>query len=71
MKDFSITNLFLVTGLSFLGFTAGLKFLDGETNPFLLKVGLIALGMGVISFLINFLLKKWDAKNSRISTDGE
>ena len=45
MRDFSLTNLMLVTGTSFLVFTAGMKFLDGTINHFLLNTGLISLGL--------------------------
>jgi len=71
MKDFSLTNLFFVTGISFLAFTAGLKFLDGVVNDFLLKVGIGALTLGVLSFAVSFLLKKWEQKNSGMSTDSD
>ena len=71
MRDFSLTNLFFVTGLSFLAFTAGLRFLDGVINPFLLKVGIGALILGVLSFIVSILLKKWEQKNSGMSTDSD
>jgi hypothetical protein len=64
MRDFTLTNLFFVTGFSFLAFTAGMKLLDGEINTFLLKVGLGAIGLGILFYLISFFLHKWEEKNS-------
>lgn len=72
MRDFSLTNLMLVTGTSFLVFTAGMKFLDGTINYFLLNTGLISLGLGFLFLLANALLRSWERKNSTgISTDTE
>lgn len=72
MRDFSLTNLMLVTGTSFLVFTAGMRFLDGTINYFLLYTGLISLGLGFLFLLVSTLFRNWEKKNSTgISTDGE
>jgi hypothetical protein len=71
-RDFSPVNLLLVTGISFLIFTAGMRFLDGSINYFLLNVGLWALGSGFFIYLLGLLFRIWEKKNSTgISADSE
>ena len=72
MRDFSPVNLLFVTGTSFLVFTAGMRFLDGSINYFLLNIGIWALGLGCFFYLAGALFRIWEKKNSTgISTDRE
>ncbi len=72
MRDFSPINLLFVTGASFLLFSAGMRFLDGSINYFLLNIGLWAFGLGCFFSLLGLLLRLWEKKNSTgISTDSE
>lgn len=69
MREFSLTNFFLVTGVSFLAFTGVMKLLDGVTIRILFITGLISLGLGAIAFLIKLLVKKWDERSDVSSQD--
>ncbi|MBL0232125.1 MAG: hypothetical protein IPQ08_00505 [Chitinophagaceae bacterium] len=72
MKDFSPVNLLLVTGISFLLFTAGMLFLDGNVNYFLLNTGAVSLGLGCFFYLAIAIFRSRQKKNSTgISTDRE
>lgn len=57
IKGFSWTSLFFVTGVSFLLFSFVLQFLD-EAHLLLQRIGLGALGLGVLAFLNTWLSKK-------------
>lgn len=72
MRGFSLTILMLVTGTSFLAFTVIMRVLDGVIYDFLLKVGIIAMSIGVFLYLSKMLLRVWERKNSSgISSDRE
>ena len=71
MREFSLTNFFMVTGISFLAFTGVMKLLDGETIRILLIIGLISIGLSVIAFLIKLLVKIWDNRSSVQSQDNQ
>lgn len=64
MKEFSWQALFFVTGISFLLFSCGLKFLDGVYSIPMLWIGAIALVLGLISW-IGSLLPKTHSKKKR------
>ncbi len=68
MREFSIANFLMVTGLSFLAFTGAMKLLDGVTIYILLKIGLVSLGLGAIALFLKFLVNKWDAKQSSVDS---
>ena len=63
MRDFSLTNLMLVTGTSFLVFTAIMWVLDGVIYGFLLKVGVLSMGIGLFLYLVKTLIKIQKRKN--------
>ncbi len=69
MREFSLTNFFLVTGLSFLAFTGAMKLLDGTTIRILLKIGLASLALGVLAVVIKFLFSNRGKSNSRITKE--
>ncbi len=66
MREFSITNFFLVTGISFLAFTGAMKLLDGVTIRILLRIGLFSLGLGAFTLMIKWLFKKWDERHPQM-----
>ena len=71
MREFSLTNFFLVTGVSFLAFTGVMKILDGNTIWILFKIGLGSLGLAVVASLIKLLIKKWDERSGVSSQDNQ
>jgi hypothetical protein len=68
MREFSITNFLLVTGLSFLGFTGAMQVLDGITIRLLLNIGLVSLGLGVLAWLLRLLSKILDRPKQQVSS---
>jgi hypothetical protein len=71
MREFSLTNFFFVTGVSFLAFTGAMKILDGVTISILLKIGLISLGLATIAFLFKVVVAKWDERSNISSQDNQ
>jgi hypothetical protein len=67
MRDFSLTNFFMVTGFSFLAFTGAMRLLDGVTIALLLKIGTISIGLGITAFLFKLLFG--DRGNSQMTDD--
>lgn len=68
MREFSITNFFLVTGISFLAFTGAMKLLDGVTIRILLRIGLFSLGFGAFALIIKWLFNKWNERHPRLQS---
>ena len=66
MRDFSLTNFFLVTGFSFLVFTGAMRILDGVTISLLLKIGLVSIGLGVAAFVFKCI---FGGNDVRVSND--
>lgn len=58
IDKFSWTNLFLVTGFSFLAFSAVLKVLDGSHILLFFRVGLVAASIGTLLFLNKWVNQK-------------
>lgn len=53
--EFSWTLLFLVTSVCFFIFSAVIKFLNGEHEGLFFCVCLVSLGLGIFSFLKNYI----------------
>ncbi len=68
MREFSWTNLFLVTGLCFLAFSGFLKLLDGSHVLLFLRIGLVTTGLGLIAFLNKWAGQKFFANDSPLSS---
>ncbi|HOZ69170.1 MAG TPA: hypothetical protein PLU11_09180 [Chitinophagaceae bacterium] len=68
-SGFSWLSLFLVTGFSGLGFDLIIKLLDGYHSPILLWIGIIALSLGLLNFLISLIARK--ASNKKESRLGD
>jgi hypothetical protein len=67
MKEYSLTNLLLVTGTCCLAFTAIMKILDGTTLSIFLFTGIVSLGLGILGLLGRLLFKKWNAADTQIN----
>ena len=59
LSEFSWTNLFIVTGLSFLGFSWLLKLLDESHIQLFFRIGLLSTALGVIAYLNAWLSPKF------------
>jgi len=68
-SGFSWLSLFLVTGFSGLAFDLIIKLLDGYHSPILLWIGIIALSLGLLNFLISLIARK--ASNKKESRLGD
>lgn len=58
LRGFSWTNLFLVTGLSFLVFSGLLTFLQGSHISVFFNIGLVGTGIGILGVLNKWLSQK-------------
>jgi hypothetical protein len=66
IKGFSWTSFFFVTGVSFLVFNGLMRLLDEMPIRLFLKIGLVATGLGVLSFLNDWLSKKFMGSGARM-----
>lgn len=71
LSGFSWTNLFMVTGLSFLGFSGLLKLLDGSHIELFFRIGLLSTALGVIAYLNVWLSPKFYNKNKTSSNSSQ
>jgi hypothetical protein len=69
LNEFSTSNFLLVTGLSFLVFTGVMRLLDGVIIRFLLMIGLVSFGLGVLGSLLKLLVRKINANRSHLDTN--
>lgn len=70
IRAFSWTSLFFVTGVSCLVFCGILSVLD-ETYSLFLRLGMIGVGLGLLSLLNQWLGKKIDTGRSRAHSEQE
>ena len=64
MREFSWSNLFLVTGCCFLVFAGMMKIIEGSVHPIFLRIGLVCLFLRFLSFLYKWQAKKFPARKS-------
>lgn len=64
LKEFSWTNLFIVTGMCFLGFSWLLKLLDESHVQLFFRIGLLFTALGVLAYLNVWLSPKFYNKSN-------
>lgn len=62
MREFSWSNLFLVTGCCFLAFAGFMKLVEGSVHPIFLRIGVSCLFFWLLSCLFKWLVKKIPAR---------
>jgi hypothetical protein len=67
-KESGWTSFFLVTGICLLAFSALMRLLDGVPIRVFVFIGLGAIGLGVISFLNEWITKKFMTPKSKMSS---
>lgn len=61
LREFSWSNLFLVTGGCFLVFAGLMKLIEGSVHPLFLRIGLVCLFLRLLAYLIKWQAKKFPA----------
>jgi hypothetical protein len=67
--QFSWTTLFLVTGISFWGFSIILRLLDASHVTLFSRIGIVSVILGTLGFLNTWLSRKVFANKSTVSSD--
>jgi hypothetical protein len=71
LRHFSWTNLFLVTGLSFLVFSGLLTFLQGSHISFFFNIGAVATALGILGLINKWVSQKFIPVKSRQQEQGQ
>jgi hypothetical protein len=62
LREFSWSNLFLVTGCCFILFAALMKLVEGSVHPLFLRIGISCILLRILAFLFHWLLRRLPVK---------
>jgi CDP-diglyceride synthetase len=64
LREFSWSNLFLVTGCCFILFAGAMKLVEGSVHPIFLRIGIVCILLRILGFLLKWLGRRLPVKNS-------